>query len=132
LSGLFHYGSGNAFPTAVGTAEPTGYAPSYNRTFSAGVTPVVYKADGTPATSATWLSNSELVYTGNGKILHADIDSSKETSIPFTAEIHSIRPVYTHQRYDFDGQSKHAIKGIYAPALSPDGKQVAFIALNQL
>ncbi len=51
LSGLFHFGSGNAFPTAVGTAaasattgaataQPTGYAPSYNRTFGAGVTPV--------------------------------------------------------------------------------------------
>jgi hypothetical protein len=53
LSGLFHYGSGNAFPTAVGTAQPTGYAPSYNRTFGAGVTPVVYKADGTPATLTT-------------------------------------------------------------------------------
>jgi Tol biopolymer transport system component len=81
---------------------------------------------------ATWLSNSELVYTGNGKILRADIDASKETSIPFTAEIHSIRPVYIHKHYDFDEQSKHAIKGIYAPALSPDGKQVAFIALNRL
>ena len=40
LSGLFHYGSGNAFPTAVGTTQPTGYAPSYNRTFAAGVTPI--------------------------------------------------------------------------------------------
>jgi hypothetical protein len=41
LSGLFHFGSGNAFPTAVGTAQPTGYAPSYNRTFAS--KPVVYQ-----------------------------------------------------------------------------------------
>lgn len=53
LSGLFHYGSGNAFPTAVGTLQPTGYAPSYNRTFGAGVTPVPYTAAGAPVTSAT-------------------------------------------------------------------------------
>ena len=44
LSGLFHYGSGNAFPTAVGTTQPTGYAPSYNRTFAAGVTPIAVGA----------------------------------------------------------------------------------------
>lgn len=81
---------------------------------------------------ATWLSNSEVVYTANGKILHTDISASKETAIPFTAQIHSIRPNYTHKHYDFDETSKHAIKGIYAPALSPDGKQVAFVALNQL
>ena len=53
LSGLFHYGSGNAFPTAVGTAQPTGYAPSTNRTFAAGVTPVAYTAAGNPVTSTT-------------------------------------------------------------------------------
>lgn len=58
LSSLFHYGSGNAFPTAVGTAQPTGYAPSYNRTFGAGVTPVPYKDDGTPVTSATCATTS--------------------------------------------------------------------------
>ena len=40
LSGLFHYGSGNAFPTTVNTTQPTGYAPSYNRTFALNTTPI--------------------------------------------------------------------------------------------
>ncbi|NYF80245.1 TonB-dependent receptor [Granulicella arctica] len=40
LSSLFHYGSGNAFPTSVGTTQPTGYAPSYNRTFAANTVPI--------------------------------------------------------------------------------------------
>jgi hypothetical protein len=53
LSALFHYGSGNAFPTIVGTGQPTGYAPSYNRTFGAGITPVPYNASDSPVTSAT-------------------------------------------------------------------------------
>jgi|GEM_PF-531752 len=44
LSSLFHYGSGNAFPASVGTTQPTGYAPSYNRTFGTGVTPVAITA----------------------------------------------------------------------------------------
>jgi len=40
LSGLFHYGSGNAFATTVGTTQPTGYAPSSNRTFALNTVPV--------------------------------------------------------------------------------------------
>jgi len=65
LSGLFHYGSGNAFATAVGTAQPTGYAPSTNRTFGTGVTPVPYTATGSPVTSttcATTATNCTRVY----------------------------------------------------------------------
>lgn len=42
MSGLFHYGSGNAFPTVLGTAQTAGYTPSYNRTFQSGVTPVKF------------------------------------------------------------------------------------------
>jgi Tol biopolymer transport system component len=81
---------------------------------------------------AVWLSNSELIYTAEGKILHVNLASSSETPISFTAAIPSIRPQYTHKDYDFDEAKPHAVKGIYAPSLSPDGKQVAFIALNQL
>jgi len=40
LSGLVHFGSGNAFATSVGTTQPTGYGPSTNRTFAAGTTPI--------------------------------------------------------------------------------------------
>ncbi|WP_260705919.1 amidohydrolase family protein [Edaphobacter flagellatus] len=81
---------------------------------------------------ATWLSTSELIYTGGGKILRANLAAGTETAIPFTAAIPNIRPQYPHKHYDFDETSSHAVKGIYAPVLSPDGKQVAFVALNQL
>ncbi|MBS1821566.1 MAG: PD40 domain-containing protein [Acidobacteria bacterium] len=81
---------------------------------------------------ATWLSNTELIYTGSGKILKAKLHESTETAIRFTAAIPHVRPQYAHKRYDFDETAKHEVKGIYAPALSPDGKQVAFVALNQL
>jgi Tol biopolymer transport system component/imidazolonepropionase-like amidohydrolase len=79
-----------------------------------------------------WLSNTELVYTGSGHILKANISSGTETAIPFSASIKSIRPQYTHKVYNFDSTAARPVKGIYAPALSPDAKQVAFIALNQL
>jgi len=80
----------------------------------------------------TWISNSELVYTGDGHILKTDLTAKTETAIPFTAAIKSIRPQYAHKAYNFDSTAARPVKGIYAPALSPDGKQVAFVALNQL
>jgi Tol biopolymer transport system component/imidazolonepropionase-like amidohydrolase len=81
---------------------------------------------------ARWLSNSQLLYTGRGNILRTDLSKGTEIPVRFTAAISSIRPRFTHKKYDFDETAKHEVKGIYAPALSPDGKQVAFVALNQL
>ena len=56
LSGLFHFGSGNAFPTTVGTTQPTGYAPSYNRTFATHAVPI------TPGTACPGGSVCTVVY----------------------------------------------------------------------
>jgi hypothetical protein len=59
FSTLFHYGSGNAFPTTAGTTQPTGYSPSYNRTFGAGITPIAPGATcpTTPASSCVTVYN---------------------------------------------------------------------------
>ena len=82
--------------------------------------------------AATWLSNDELIYTGSGKILQVSLAAETETPVKFTAGIKSIRPQFAHKVYDFDSTTPHLVKGLYAPALSPDGKTVAFVALNQL
>lgn len=81
---------------------------------------------------ATWLSETELVYTGSGHVLRADLATKTEAAIPFTAGFSSVRPQYARKAYHFDSVEPRVVKGIYAPALSPDGKQVAFVALNQL
>ncbi len=98
-----------------------------------GATPIYTgKAVDTFPFPAEWLSNSSLIYTGDGKIITTDLTASTETPLDFTAPIPTSRPRYIYKHYDFDSTAPHAVKGIYAPALSPDGKQVAFVALNQL
>ena len=82
--------------------------------------------------AASWVSPSELIYAANGHILHVDLAAKTEAIVPFTARIRSTRPQYAHKHYDFDSIAPHQVKGILAPALSPDGRQVAFTALNQL
>ena len=62
MSGLFHYGSGNAFPTAVGTTQPTGYSPTYNRTFAS--KPVPYLASYGTSTCAV-ATGAACTYTYN-------------------------------------------------------------------
>ena len=99
---------------------------------SAGKPTYTGKSDDAFPFPATWLSNSELIYTGSGKILKTNLSAGTETPISFTAAIPSSRPQYAHKRYDFDETAAHAVKGIYAPSLSPDGMHVAFVALNQL
>jgi Tol biopolymer transport system component len=90
------------------------------------------KAKDTFPFPATWLSAHELVYTANGKIWRTDTTTGTETPISFSVTIPHIRPAYTHKTYAFDSTAPRLVKGIYAPALSPDGKTVAFVALNQL
>lgn len=81
---------------------------------------------------ATWLSKTELLYTGNGHLLCVDLATTSETPIPFTAMIQSARPIYPRKVYNFDSTAIRQVKGIFAPALSPNGQQIAFVALNQL
>ena len=81
---------------------------------------------------AAWASPTTLYYTANGKILKADLAAKTEVAIPFSADIKSIRPVYPGKNFGFDATAARQVKGVFAPAISPDGKWIAFVALNQL
>ena len=73
-----------------------------------------------------------LIVPINGKIQRVDFETGKPTVIPFTARVEAeIAPrVYFQHRVD-DGATVRA-RLVRWPALSPDGKRVAFTALNKL
>src|ERR1700722_2027274 len=81
---------------------------------------------------AAWLSANRFLYTGNGKIRVTYLDGGQTEDIPFETQFTLNRPAYKHKPVDLDSASSHQVKGIVSPALSPDGKQIVFEALNQL
>ncbi len=80
---------------------------------------------------ARWLSPDELLYTADGKILATKIGGETKP-VPFRATFSLNRPEYRHRKMEFDSKVPRRVKGILSPALSPDGKRIAFEALNQL
>ena len=80
-----------------------------------------------------WTSFKELLLTVSGQFLlvRPDAPGARER-ISFTAELPVDRPQYRIKRYDFDGTGARPMRGMHLPALSPDGRQVAFGALNSL
>ena len=79
-----------------------------------------------------WLSNDQLLYTADGKIRTTVVSTGATSEIPFEVRFRLNRPPYRHKRFDFDSDDARQALGIVGPALSPDGRRVAFGALNQI
>jgi Tol biopolymer transport system component/imidazolonepropionase-like amidohydrolase len=79
-----------------------------------------------------WLSNDQLLYTADGKIRTTVVSTGATAEIPFEVRLTLNRPPYRHKRFDFDSDDAKQALGIVGPALSPDGRRVAFGALNQI
>lgn len=78
-----------------------------------------------------WLSDDELLYAANGKIVISDLAGAAR-QVPFEATFQLQRPSFRPKRYDFDSRRDQPVKGIVGPALSPDGRTAVFKALNDL
>ncbi|MDT0309467.1 amidohydrolase family protein [Streptomyces sp. DSM 44917] len=82
-----------------------------------------------------WVSEDTLLATVDGsfRLLRPSAPGEDGETIPFAADLPVRRPRYTVKRYDWgEGGGERPVRGVHLPALSPDGRQVAFAALNAL
>ena len=79
-----------------------------------------------------WTSATEFIYTADGKIKKRWINGAAATPIEFTATVSFTRAPYKRAIHNFDLRSSQPVRGIVTPAISPDGTQVAFIAIGDL
>ena len=79
----------------------------------------------------TWLPGDRLLYSADGKLRISTISGGTD-EIAFSAAYRFQRTKYPRKHFDFDSRGTRQATGIVGPALSPDGTQVVFQALNQL
>lgn len=78
-----------------------------------------------------WLGEDELLYVADGRVRIRTIATGATRDIPFTARMSSPRRPWRPRARVVAGD-RAPVKGIHLPALSPDGRHVAFVALNAL
>ncbi|MGA5266070.1 amidohydrolase family protein [Streptomyces lydicamycinicus] len=80
-----------------------------------------------------WVSRDGLLLTVGGqfRIVPAGAPGRAE-QIPFSARLPLDRPRYRVKDYGFERTAASPVRGVHLPALSPDGRRVAFAALNSL
>ena len=81
---------------------------------------------------ASWLSDDTYIYTADGRIRKRKIGVLEKNIIPFSATFSVERAIYSKKKYDYDHQTPIKIKGITHPILAPNGKDIAYIALNDV
>jgi Tol biopolymer transport system component len=78
-----------------------------------------------------WLPGGDLIYAAGGKIRRRT-PAGVTTDIPFSLTVPIARPNYRKRQRDYDSAARKPVIGIGSPALSPDGTQAVFRALNAL
>lgn len=79
----------------------------------------------------SWLADGAMLYTADGKIKLRK-RSGEVKGVAFAATVPVLTPRYTKKSRDFLSAKTRPVVGIGSPALSPDGHQVVFRALNDL
>lgn len=145
---LAYVDTANVYTVPIGGGAPTkvgaGIAPAWNPS-GAGLTyqstALALLVDGKEAVTGEdlfpfpvrYLPGGGFLYTADGKIKTRDATGANPKDIPFTATITVRRPNITAGKdHGFSNTAPRAVKGISAPALSPDGKSIAFVALNDV
>lgn len=81
---------------------------------------------------AAWASPTDIVYVSDGRIRRRSINGGASKTIEFSATlpVMASRPAVPVPQDPSRGS--RPVKGILAPTISPDGKSIAFAALNDL
>jgi len=79
----------------------------------------------------SWASGSDFVYTADGLIKRRSLDGSTAT-IPFSATVSLQRSSFSIAHRPLEATGAQRVNGIVKPAVSPDGRSVAFTALGDL
>lgn len=73
-----------------------------------------------------------IAYTGDGRIRRVSADGAPGADIPFEATFAFTLRDYERARRSFEAGGPEPVQGIVAPAVSPDGRHIAFTALGDL
>ncbi|MBK3646738.1 amidohydrolase family protein [Streptomyces sp. MBT33] len=80
-----------------------------------------------------WTSEGELLLTVDGAFTLVRPDNpGQPRTVPFQGVLPARRPRYRLKEYDLGQARTRPVRGIHLPALSPDGRRIAFAALNSL
>ncbi|MEV4754314.1 DPP IV N-terminal domain-containing protein [Micromonospora sp. NPDC049559] len=80
----------------------------------------------------SWRADGEFLYTADGRIRRRRLDGGRPHDIGFSATVTVLTPSYRKRRRDFDSTTPRPVVGIGSPVLAPDGRRVAFRALNDI
>ncbi|WP_314414543.1 amidohydrolase family protein [Streptomyces kroppenstedtii] len=121
--------------------SPDGRRLAYLRTTAAPNGSCTLVVDGEPVALAgdlapvppRWTPEGDLLLTVDGDFTLVRPERPTETdTIPFEGVLPVDRPRYEVKEYDLGEGRARPVRGIHLPALSPDGRQIAFAALNSL
>ncbi|MEU9475950.1 amidohydrolase family protein [Streptomyces sp. NPDC048191] len=93
---------------------------------------VVSAQEDLAAAPPCWLSEDTLLYAGDGRIRVRSLAGSSVREVPFAARMPVPGPSRPRRRRPLAPEQPDAVRGLHRPALSPDGRSVAFVALNAL
>ncbi|MEU6048873.1 amidohydrolase family protein [Streptomyces xanthochromogenes] len=121
--------------------HPDGHRLGYLRTTAAPNASCVLVVDGEPVpvagdiapTPPRWTHDGRLLLTVDGAFTLVRPEKPAEAEpIPFEGVLPVDRPRYPVKSYDLGEERVRPVRGIHLPALSPDGRRIAFAALNSL